>query len=58
MFYYWIQNAETGETDNFIDDIFYDIGTELKTGKDIYIVTDIASVEAKLVSCEDLKEWY
>lgn len=58
MFYYWIQKAATGEKDNFIDDIFYDIGTELEMGEDIYIVTDIAPAEAKLVSCEDLKEWY
>ena len=58
MYYYWILDKETGEQDNFVDDIFYDIGTEIKIKGIIYTVVDIAPTEDKLVSCEDLKEWY
>ena len=58
MYYYWILDKETGEQDNFVDDIFYDIGTEIKINGIIYTIVDIAPAENKLVSCEDLKEWY
>ena len=58
MYYYWILNKETEEQDNFVDDIFYDIGTEIKINGIIYTIVDIAPAENKLVSCEDLKEWY
>ena len=58
MYYYWILDKETGEQDNFVDDIFYDIGTEIKINSIIYTIVDIAPAENKLVSCEDLKEWY
>lgn len=58
MYYYWIQNKLTGETDNFIDDTFYDIGTEIPLRGETYVVTDIAAAEAKVVTCEDLKGWY
>ena len=58
MYYYWILNKETGEEDNFIDDIFYDIGTEIEINGIIYTVVDIAPTEEELVSCEDLKEVY
>ena len=58
MYYYWILDKETGEEDNFVDDIFYDIGTEIEISDTIYTIVDIAPAENKLVSCEDLKEWY
>ena len=58
MYYYWILNKETGEEDNFIDDICYDIGTEIEINGIIYTVVDIAPTEEELVSCEDLKEVY
>ena len=58
MYYYWILNRETGEQDNFVDDIFYDIGTKLEIKDAIYTIVDIAPAEDKLVSCADLKEWY
>ena len=58
MYYYWILNKETGEQDNFVDDIFYDIGTKLEIKDAIYTIVDIAPAEEKLVSCEDLKERY
>ena len=58
MYYYWILNKETGEEDNFIDNIFYDIGTEIEINGIIYTVVDIAPAEEKLMSCEDLKEVY
>ena len=58
MYYYWILNKETGEEDNFIDNIFYDIGTEIEINGIIYTVVDIASAKEELVSCEDLKEVY
>ena len=58
MYYYWILNKETGEEDNFIDDIFYDIGTEIEIKDVIYTIVDIASTEEELVSCKDLKEGY
>ena len=58
MYYYWILNKETGEEDNFVDDIFYDIGTEIEINGIIYTVVDIAPAEEELVSCEDLKEGY
>ena len=58
MYYYWILNKETGEEYNFIDNIFYDIGTEIEINGIIYTVVDIASAEEELVSCEDLKEVY
>ena len=58
MYYYWILNKETGKEDNFVDDIFYDIGTEIEINGIIYTVVDIAPTEEELVSCEDLKEWY
>ena len=58
MYYYWILNKETGEEDNFVDDFFYDIGTEIEISGIIYTIVDIAPAEDKLVSCEDLKEWY
>ena len=58
MYYYWILNKETGEEDNFIDDIFYDIGTEIEINGIIYTVVDIAPAEEELVSYEDLKEGY
>ena len=58
MYYYWILNKETGGEDNFVDDIFYDIGTEIEIKDVIYTIVDIAPTEEELVSCEDLKEWY
>ena len=58
MYYYWILNKETGEEDNFIDDIFYDIETEIEINGIIYTVVDIAPAEEELVSCEDFKEVY
>ena len=58
MYYYWVLNKETGEEDNFIDDIFYGIGTEIEINSSIYTVVDIAPAEEELVSCEDLKEGY
>ena len=58
MYYYWILNKETGEEDNFIDNIFYDIGTEIEIKGIIYTVVDIAPTVEELVSYEDLKEGY
>ena len=58
MYYYWILNKETGEEDNFIDNIFYDIGTEIEIKGIIYTVVDIAPTEEELVPYEDLKEGY
>ena len=58
MYYYWILNKETGEEDNFIDDIFYDIGTEIEIKDVIYTIVDVAPTEEGVVPCEDLKEGY
>ena len=58
MYYYWILNKETGEQDNFVDDIFYDIGTEIEIKDVIYTIVDIAPTVEELVSYEDLKEGY
>ena len=58
MYYYWILNKETGEEDNFVDDIFYDIGTEIEIKDVTYTIVDIAPAEEELVSYEDLKEGY
>ena len=58
MYYYWILNKETGEEDNFVDDFFYDIGTEIEIKNTMYTIIDIAFAEKELISCEDLKERY
>ena len=58
MYYYWILNKETGEEDNFVDDFFYDIRTEIEIENTMYTIIDIAFTEKELIYCEDLKERY